>query len=297
VPLALDTYWAYQKPLASLVGGLDLAVLAAAALAAFAARRREGVSEWCAGFAVASASGYLAFLLGGTDWPYHALPFRSFALACVAGVGLSVAARARAAAPSRLRALAAFAVAAALCVLAVRLLPWNIGRTLRDGDAWRQFSVGIWQELLAQHAPGGALLSLSSALPPAFPLVNYAGVEWSSRYSCQWMLPALVRARAGRAARPLAPERIDAIERSVLDALVADLEAMPPALVLVDVRPHKPAFAGLPFEYLRYFSRDARFRRIWSAYRRAGTLAGYDYYVRAGADVPAPAPADATTPP
>ena len=282
LPLALDTYWAYQHPAAELVTRADLLWLAGAAAARFLARRRPQVSALCDGFGVATASAYAAFLLGGTGWPYHALPFRSFALATVGCALLPWPARARGAALPWPAAIAALVTSAALAGFAVSLLPWNIGRTFRVDAGWRQFSVGRWQDLLDHYAPGGPLLAFSSGIPPAFPLVDYADVAWSSRFSCQWILPALVRARAGAAARPgLTPARLDALEHWLMDAVVADLETTPPGLVLVDTRPDKPAFAGLPFDFLAWFSRDARFRRIWSGYQRVATLDGLDVYARA----------------
>ena len=287
LPLALSTYWAYQRSALELVSYADLAFLACAALSAFAVRGQAELRELALSLLIATAGCYVAFLLGGTDWPYHALPFRSAALAALLCAALLLPSRRAAASPGRLGAGLAGLAAAALTVLVAQALPWGIARAFHGAQAWKALSVGVWEDEVRRHAPGGAVYALSSALPPAFPLVNYAGVEWSSRFSCLWVLPAVIRAKAGEGRADLdSVQRVEEVERYLVDAVVADLETRPPDLVLVDTRRVKAGFRGLPFDFLAYFLRDARFRSIWSAYRSAGALGGFDLYVRAARGTP-----------
>ena len=281
VPLAFDTYWAYQKSLAELIERRDLLVIAGAALVPFAVRRRPGVSELCDAFAVAALTAYVGFLLGGTSWPYHKLPLRSFALLTAGSALLALPARATRVALAPAAAAAVALAAAALCAFAVQALPWQIDLIFRSSAGWKYVSVDRFQELLEREAPGGPLLVLASGLPPAFPLVNYAGVEWSSRFSCQWIVPALERARERQEGpASLTTQRLDELEGWLVDSVVADFNLTPPALVLVQTQPYKSGFDTLRVDYLEYFSRDPRFRRIWSGYRQVGEIAGYVAYAR-----------------
>ena len=84
MPLGLQTYWAYQMPLSKLVEWLPLALLGLGAMAvritpaAGAARTTGSV------FLTLAGSCYLAYLLGGTAWSYHLLPFHASMLVCLA---------------------------------------------------------------------------------------------------------------------------------------------------------------------------------------------------------------------
>lgn len=281
VPLALDTYWAYQRPLDELIERRDLVVIVVAAVVPFAVRRRASVSLLCDAFAIATVTAYLGFLLGGTSWPYHKLPLRSFALLTAASALLALPARATRSALRPALAAAVVGVAAALGVFVVQALPWQIDQNFHAMSAWKYITVDRYRELVEREAPGGPLLVLASGLPPAFPLVNYAGIEWSSRFSCQWIVPALERARMRQEGpASLTPQRLDELEGWLVDSVVEDMNLTPPAVVLVQAMANKIGFGGLRVDYIEYFSRDPRFRRIWSGYRPVGEIGGYDAYVR-----------------
>jgi hypothetical protein len=98
--------------------------------------------------------------------------------------------------------------------------------------------------------------------------VNYAGVEWASRFSCLWLLPAVIRARAQpEGAIPEARrQRLEAIARDLVDAVTDDLERARPDLILVPRGRHHQAFGGVDFDFLPFFERDPRFVKLWSGY-------------------------------
>lgn len=118
--------------------------------------------------------------------------------------------------------------------------------------------------LIDRHARGGAIWVISLSLTPAFPVVNYAGVEWASRFSSLWPLPAVIRSRAEPTTRERR-ERLDAVERRVVAAVVEDLERGRPELIVVPLH-RQGALHGLDFDFLAFFQRDARFARVWSHY-------------------------------
>ena len=64
------------------------------------------------------------------------------------------------------------------------------------------------------------------------------------------------------------------------DAVIADLTARPPELVIVDNREIKSYFGPEPFDYLDYFGKDPRFARIWSDYVWIAEEFDFDVYRR-----------------
>jgi hypothetical protein len=98
--------------------------------------------------------------------------------------------------------------------------------------------------------------------------VNYAGVEWASRLSCLWPLPAAIRARALPASDsdPDRRERLDAIARSVVAMVIEDLERARPELIFVSRERDNLALSGLGFDFLAFFERKPRFAALWSQY-------------------------------
>ncbi len=58
-----------------------------------------------------------------------------------------------------------------------------------------------------------------------------------------------------------------ALERYAHDALLADMAAAMPVLLIVDMGRTKFAFGRTVFDYLEYFHRDPRFARMFREYR------------------------------
>lgn len=133
------------------------------------------------------------------------------------------------------------------------------------------------QEVRAAGPGVESVFVFSSNVSAAFPMVNEAGVDWSSRFPTQWLLPGLARNRTATEQRPI----LDKIERYAVQAVVTDFTRRPPDLVFVDMRDDKPYFGGVRFDYVAYFSRDPRFRTIWSRYVRIKRLGEFDVYRRA----------------
>jgi len=133
-------------------------------------------------------------------------------------------------------------------------------------------------DIVKRHAPEGPILVLSTSDWPAFPVVNYTGARWSSRFAGYWPLPGIYRHVTPSAGPfPFHPrEQVSRFERYLVDSVVADMMRDPPQLVVVDMSECKYLFrpARLTpcpeqfghFDYLEYFSRDPRFRRLWAQY-------------------------------
>ena len=276
VPLAAETYGAYQSPLASLVRGRDLALLAAALVAAAWLSRDAAVRSLANLLGGASVAAWLAYLIGGTWWDYHRYPFRAFAIAALGLAAAKLLSRpfeAPRKPHSRAGAIAAGATAFALTAGMLLAAPSGIGETLREGGEWRagrrSGPVGEIAEVTLRRGHGGAIWLPASSVDPAFPAVNYAGVEWASRFSCLWPLPAVIQAQArpstGTRSGPAASAS-PRIARWLVAAVAEDLERTKPELIFVSRTRENLALPGIGFDFLAYFEREPRFAKLWSRY-------------------------------
>ena len=88
-------------------------------------------------------------------------------------------------------------VACTLALLGIVATGVHTANVLR----YRNVAVEELRRVVATLAPDGPIFIASPNIPPAFPLVNLADVSWTSRYGCQWLVPASYTAEE-RAADP-----------------------------------------------------------------------------------------------
>ncbi len=83
-------------------------------------------------------------------------------------------------------------------------------------------------------------------LYPAFPLVNYANVNWSSRFHHLWMLPAIYE-NTSLENKCYVEEKFIAERDFVYQAIYDDLKASPPQLLMFDVSPQVFLWKEMPY--------------------------------------------------
>lgn len=279
LPLARDAYWAYQGVL-PLLHPLDLFLLAAAGAAVFRARSDPARAALACSWLLAAAAAYVAHLLQQTGWPYNRIVFHT---AIIASLALALWPEPSPRATPRVPAAVA-AVLGALLAAALGLgLPIGAGEALRTGAVWRRGlttgMVGSLARVIREHGAGGPVVFLSTRVEWGFPAVNYAGVDWSSRFSSLWPLAAVIRGRATGEGPP--PGRLRELERYVAASLAADFERDPPQLVFVDQR-NPFGSPGAPVDLVAMLSRHPGFARAWSEYELLRPLGPYRIYRRTG---------------
>jgi hypothetical protein len=277
VPLGREIYHGYEQPLAGVI--LQFPVLASAAFAAaallIASRLADTAARDLVRTLVAAAAAALAiYVAQHKGWPYHALPALIFATIALGAALVSrlEAGLARRGRPGPALALAAVAV---LAPMAVAMPVWVADIRLRGAE------IQPLVELVSRATPRRALF-LSSHLPFAFPVVNYAGAEYPYRYHHLLPLPGLYSgydpAAAGAPFRR--PDQMGPTEARFFATMVEDALRFPPQLLMVDRRPQFPPLTALRFDFLAYFRQDPRFARLMDGYRYAGRVSGQDVYVR-----------------
>jgi hypothetical protein len=257
--------------------------LCAVAVLACAALRHEAKHRplWTV-LLVALVASYVAGAAQLKGWGYHFYPSRVFALALLALAVVDVR-RPLVRPVQQVYAAVAFAVFGTSVLSSVTM---GIGR-IRHRDPIRQTEQTQLVDLVAavrRHTPpGGSLYILSYTIESGFPLVNYSGVRWASRFPHLWILEAVYQDQL-RAPPPLrfhAPEAMTAAERYLNDAVYEDLTRYRPDLLMVlrharDVRQN----SHRRLDYLGYFSRDPRIAPVLGQYRLVAEVGQYLLYVR-----------------
>jgi hypothetical protein len=266
VDLVLRAYGAYNQPLGVLL--VNPSVLAALGLGAGALL----ASRWlprARPLALASLAALLAALWQRKGWPYHLLPALTFGAAAAALLASELLART----PLRARG-------AALLLLA--LAAWGNGRALVGAIANTELRAAERaQTLVRELAAGGAILALDTSVAPLFPTVNYTGLDSTLRYACLWPLAGVYRDVPADAEpfRYATTGAAAALEQHLVDALAADLERRPPALIVVR-RPPWQAFANPRFDVLTWLRRHPRLAEPFAAFRPAAETAALVFYTR-----------------
>jgi hypothetical protein len=225
---------------------------------------------------------FLGGLLQFKGLEYHFYPAKASAILLLAVVCVDV--------PLRLERLSARAyrvVAAATVLTTSVLLAARAVRHAVEGGWSGRMDAPLEEAaaLIRHYADGGSVFVFSYHMGSSFPLLNYAGVESTSRLHHLWILAAeyLDRLHAPpplvfRSYREMGPA-----ERYLNAAVLADLERQQPRLLLVLRNARDLPINGYRrIDYLAYFGRNPRFAAILQQYEFVRNLGEYAVYRRLG---------------
>jgi hypothetical protein len=255
-----------------------LAVLACAAL-----RREAKHRDLWTVLLVALVASFVAGAAQQKGWSYHFYPSEVFGLALLALTVLDVR-RPLVRPVQQVYAAVGFA---ALGTSVLSSVGMSISR-IRHHDPVRERERAQVEELMAglrRHAPAGrSLYVLSYTIESGFPLVNYSGVRWASRFPCLWIIEAAYQDKL-HAPSPLRFHRrdqMDPAERYLNDAVYEDLTRNRPDVLMVLRHARDIPENGIRrVDYLAYFERDPRIAEALSRYRLAEEVDQYLLYVKA----------------
>ncbi len=261
---------------------LSLGTLAAlVALLAHLAVRKGGPFERTRVVQVIALVGFVLVVFAQRKgWSYHWYPVYAVSLLVLHGAALDLLARRPL--PSLGRVAPQVLGVGATVVIVLAFGAWRLDWSRKFwGDlSGSPFYLPQMERVVARFADGGPIVAYSSAMPVAFPLINYSGVRWASRFSCLWMIPGLYADRADPG-QPFAygdVVRMGDLERYLIDSVVADLEREQPALIIVDQVP--PSGRLAEFRFLDFFGRDPRFAALFRDYALIGTVGQYQIFKR-----------------
>ncbi len=156
---------------------------------------------------------------------------------------------------------------------------WSLMQLWREDPVYRQQRV--LASYIREHASDRSVMRLG--YEDNFPLVDMAGASWSLRFPNLWFVESLYREQLA-SSEPLQfrpPSAMSLPERWCYEAVLDDFIRRKPSLLLI-TRPFAPGVSGEVnrFNYLDYFSQDARFTSALHSYRRVPGPAEYSVFVR-----------------
>lgn len=274
------TFLSNSPAVTALLGdGASLPLIAGLAYLALRDRPRHA-SLWAV-LTVAAAAMYLSAVLQQKGWRYHFYPSMAFSVALL---GLMVIDRR----PTAVTPVSKLFVGAATTIL-VFIPLWTAWDSVKEGLAPLAArydadpDLGRLIPLVRRHAGGGTVTVFSWSIASAYPLVNYSGVRSGSRFNSMWPLAAVYR-DATRSPEPIRYRERDhmgPLERYLGEAVVDDLARERPGLVLaLRPGPDRPEWGLRRLDFIGYFLRDPRFKRLFSRYRYVGEVGEYWLFER-----------------
>lgn len=234
------------------------------------------------------AASFVAGAAQQKGWPYHFYPPRVFALLLL-GLAVMDVQRPMSRSVQRIYAAVAFGVLGTSLIWALAM---GVARVTHR-DRVRENERAQLDQLVAavrRHVPPtGSLFIFSYTIGSSFPLVNYSGVQWASRFPHLWIIEAVYHDRLHDkgALRFHARDAMGPAERYLNDAVYEDLiRHRPDVLMVLEHARDLPENAVRRLDYVGYFARDPRIAAQLREYRFAeevGQYRRYRLYVRGGA--------------
>lgn len=260
VPMAHEIYGAYRAPLNIVIlkAYIPILLLSTLILGMFATQRFNGLHTPLLAAAVASL---MVYLLQGTGFHYHTIPFKSFAIiACIIIVLTSLSRD------------VFFFVSIAACT----------GLVVIETDRGF-YKSSIAQQLVNSVKAIGAVERLMVftthvSLGPAVAMES--GAEWTSRYPANWLVPGAIN-RLGEtncADHPALCSRLESYAARNRSDNISDIRRHSPDLIVIDRR--SGYFSERPFSWLHFMQGNPTWIEILSEYGLVKTTDAFFYFKR-----------------
>lgn len=169
----------------------------------------------------------------------------------------------------------------ALATLTIGLLVFISGAASRDMLEHRWPNPNMVKQI--EQVSGARSYVFSTDIEAAFPSVLHGEGRIVSKYHHLWFLPGMYQTQveapyAQVSYRP--PETMDSVEKRLFDGVVSDFLRNVPELVIVTKRSdyYHPTHNAYGFDFIRYYSQDARFAKAWRHYKAVGRVGTETYY-------------------
>jgi hypothetical protein len=253
------------------------------ALLAFAALRRNARHPrlWEV-LAIATAAAFVAGVLQQKGLSYHFLPATGLGVLLLATMGLDT----RRVFGSWVPRVYWVAAGSALAATVVTTLGRSVASGLGRLDRPREEQLDRMVALVRRHAAGEPVLVLSYHIESSYPLINYSSARSASRFPQLWILPAeYFDALHEPAPLRFRPQQTQSpAERYLREAVVSDLEASDPKLIIVLRHARDIPENGLRrLDYLTYFRQDPRFADRMDRYQWLADVGEFTVFERLNA--------------
>jgi hypothetical protein len=145
--------------------------------------------------------------------------------------------------------------------------------------------VNTMQAVIKKHAANGVIYFLYPFDDGPYPLVDYAPATSYSRFPGLFYLPGLYKLNAHPNAK-IDPKKLAQQKQFFIDKITEDFYQHPPTLVFVDTNIWAGYYDNQKFDYLKFFSSDLRFAKLFTCYKYLTERKGFKIYKNHCAKLP-----------
>ncbi|MCD6460531.1 hypothetical protein J7L67_07695 [bacterium] len=212
----------------------------------------------------------------GKGWPYHFIPYWS----CViffwgSYIGLCAV---KIDQFKQLKKIIKFGAQGVMIITAVYLIIFRVAIPIYNYEpSYKRVVARRLVDFIDKNIFPKSIFIFSTSVDPAFPTVNYSGSKWASRFNCLWLLPGNYKIDY-RPQRYHDESSMNYVEQYVYRATISDLLKNQPELLIFETRNLKQGFFGKEFDFLKYFSRNKKFRGLMDNYDLIHHIEDYAIY-------------------
>ncbi len=134
-------------------------------------------------------------------------------------------------------------------------------------------------EYSKKHAAGKHVYCFDASTLCTSYLIQHADVKTSSRFASFWMAPGMIIKQHQKLdSKQL--QQLKNNEKELRQMVVEDFEKQPPKLVIVLKTQHPFYFGPYTINYLKFFSKNPEFKKIWRQYQYQTKIGYFSIYQR-----------------
>ena len=268
VPYVICVYGAYNENIITLFSRLYFIIIVF--IIYWLAKDETSFSAFANILLLSAICMAIIYLVQGKGWSYHLYPCKATSFLLIIYCCSIIALKNKFIIVNLIRTILYYVVILFVIISVSKSLNWHFV-IYQEYKSREKFiaEYKIIQLIKKQTIGSGNIYFISTSAKPAFPVVNYSGVGWSSRFNALWMLPAIINNKElpHRLANEIKNKKLYEIESYLFESVLADLEAQPPSLIFVDNSQYKQGLGNQKFDFMEYFMKDPVFREFMSQYK------------------------------
>lgn len=224
---------------------------------------------------LASAGFICSYVLQHTMWFYHALPSYVFSLLLLVQLLQEIIFK-----PTgtiiRYKLIKIFFLVLLLIVFGV-IVPFTVFCTIFFSDTSPEVKRLIG--FIHHNAPNCKVYFFATGFDLSYRIIDQTGVQSVSRFPSQLLLPGLLK-KLNSAKTEEQKIKINRYQQQITDTVIEDFNLYHPDLVVVTDAKHDSSFSSYDFAYIKFFSQDPRFKKIFQSYSEVYKMGSLIFYRR-----------------
>ncbi|MGD9108842.1 MAG: hypothetical protein PVI75_06740 [Gammaproteobacteria bacterium] len=229
---------------------------------------------------LASAGFICAYVLQHTMWFYHALPSYAFSLLLLVQllqeiifkpIGTII----------RYKRIKIFILVLMIVIFGL-FVPFEVFYTIFSSNTSPKVERVIG--FIQHNTPNHKVYFFTTSLDLTHRIIDKAGAQSVSRFPSQLLLPGMLK-QLDLAKTTEQKNTINRYKQQIINAVVEDLSLYKPDLIIITDAKHDSSLSSYNFTYIKFFSQDLRFRKIFTSYSKVYKMGSLTFYRRGKLDV------------